>query len=280
MIEELQRFILSVDEGNLTRAAKKVFVTQSALTQSIHRLEKSLGTKLFMLKGKSLHLTTDGKAIYRIGNKIIELWEKAKDPDVRKILRPRYAIGAFDNAALRLSKFFQKNMHSESFEIELVINTSNTLLIQLQLGILDIAICVIDKKYSHQKGITLVKTFKEELIPVSSKIFRESMQSIPFILYNKGANTRDQIDTIFLKHKIKPKIFAESTSTTFMKELALLGSGVALLPENYIRAELSQKSLVKQQFPIKWQRTYGIYIQEQSELLKEKNLLMDIMKNF
>jgi DNA-binding transcriptional LysR family regulator len=279
MIEELQRFILAVQEGNLTKTAEKIFITQSALTQSIQRLEKALGTKVFIQKGKTLQLTSDGKAIYAIGSKISELWERAKYPEVQKILHPVYTIGAFDNAALQLGNYFQKNINSQYFDLELSISTSSNLLFQLQLGILDMAICVIDKKHTPPKNITLIKTFKEELIPVSFKKFSGSIHDIPFILYNKGAKTREQIDTTFFEHGIKPKIFAESTSTTFMKELALLGCGVTLLPQNYIRAELAQKSLIKQRLPLKWYREYGIYIQEKSKLSQEQNILKEIIKN-
>lgn len=278
MIEELHRFILVVREGNLTRAADKVFITQSALTQSIQRLEKSLGTKLFVQKGKSLTLTLDGKAVYTIGCRISELWERANNPEVRKTLKPTYTIGAFDNAALKLGNYFQKNMHSELFDLEITIGTSGNLFYQLQLGILDIAVCVMNDIYTLPTGISLIKTFNEELIPVSSKKFHGKLSDIPFILYNKEANTRKQIDALFAEKNIKPKIFAESTSTTFMKELALLGCGIALLPENYIRAELAQNSLIKQRLPVKLYRTFGIFINDQNKSPEKEKILEEISK--
>src|SRR6185503_16993883 len=101
MIEELRRFILVANNGNVTRTAEKMFITQSALSQSIKRLEKELKTKLFIQKGKTLHITSDGKAIVEIGTRIIDLWEKAKNKQMRQITKPHYTIGVFDNAALR-----------------------------------------------------------------------------------------------------------------------------------------------------------------------------------
>lgn len=277
MIEELRRFILAVQEGNITKAAEKTFITQSALSQSIQRLEKALDTKLFVQKGKYLHTTTDGLAVKTIGTKILELWENAKNPDIRRSIQQIYTIGMFDNAALLLGEYLQKNIHTDSFHLELIIDRTATLRSQLQLGIIDVAICVVDKKYAPPKGTLLKKSFIEKLIPVSSHMMTTPLDTIPFILYNKGSHTRDQIDAVFTKAGIKPKIFAESTSVTFMKELAQLGCGVALLPENFVKADIEQGTLVQQTLPITWTREFGIYTQEHGRLPLESTIMQEII---
>lgn len=278
MILELQRFILAAQEGNITKSAEKIFITQSALTQSIQRLEKILGAKLFIQKGKYLELTTEGKTLVVIGNKILQLWENAKNPELRNSHIPSYSIGMFDNAALRLGSYLQRTINDKSFHLELTIDNSIKLLTQLNLGVLDIAICVVSKKYVLPKNTITVETFSEELIPVSSKKFSGKLKSIPFILFNKESYTREQTDVIFAEKKIPPNIFAESTSTTLMKELAILGSGVALLPKNTVRSELHQGILTRQHLPAKWKREYGVYISEQSTLTKHHPIVESILK--
>jgi len=279
MIEEIRRFILVVNNGNLTRTAEKIYITQSALSQSIHRLEKELGTKLFIQKGKMLQVTTDGLAVAQLGTKILELWEKAKDAGLRQSFRPTYTIGLFDNAAIRLGKYFQKNKKQEGSNLELVIGTSKKLFSQLQFGILDIAICVIDNRTPLPNNILLLQTFSEALIPVGSKKFTNDIKEIPFILYNKDSYTRNFIDETFTKKGITPTIFAESTSVTFMKELAILGCGIALLPKNLVKSELQQGTLIKQNLPISWQREYGVYIQKDGRLQKDDAIVKEICKD-
>ncbi len=259
MIEELRRFIIVANEGNLTRASKLVFITQSALTQSVQRLEKEIGAKLFIQKGKYLELTPDGKALKSMGERIIELWDKAKDPKLRESFKPAITIGMFDNAAQRLAGFVQKNTPSQDFTLEFVIDNSGKLLTQLQLGIIDIAILVL-RNSPYPKEITCVRVFEEELVPVAGRVFSEPIEKIPFILYNKGSNTRDQIDEVFIKHGIKPKIYAESTSTQFMLELAQLNCGVALVPENLVKVPLKEKKLYRQDVPMSFIRNFGLLI--------------------
>lgn len=277
MILELKRFLQTAQEGNITKTAEKIFITQSALTQSIQRLEKELSTKLFIQKGKSLELTVEGKYLTVVGTKILQLWENAKDPELRIQTTPNYSIGMFDNVALRLSPFLQKNMHTNEFRLELIIDSSSKLLSQLKLGILDAAICITNKKIYLPKNVKLLQTFDEELIPVSSTKFTNDITNVPFIFYNKDSFTRQQTDDVFSEKNISPFIFAESTSTTFMKELALLGSGVALLPKNFIKTELVNGTLIKQNMKIQWKREYGLYINELGGLNKNNKFIRQMV---
>jgi DNA-binding transcriptional LysR family regulator len=278
MVIELQRFLLVANKGNITKSAEQLFITQSALTQSIQRLEKTLGTKLFIQKGKYLQLTEDGRAVATIAEKIILLWENAKDPQQREKQQQTFSIGLYDNAALRLGPFIQKNLSEKSLQLELTIEGSTALFTKLTVGILDAAVCVTSPKIIPPRNISLVQTFSERLIPVSSKKFTGKLETIPFIFYNKHSHSRQQTDLVFEKHKTNPRIFAESTSTTFMKELALLGSGVSLLPENFVRSEIAQGTLIKQKLPFKWYREYGLFSSNDSPLIKNHPLVMALVK--
>lgn len=275
MLEELRRFIIAANEGNLTRAASRVFITQSALTQSIQRLEKEMGAKLFIQKGKYLELTPDGKALKSMGERIIELWDKAKDPKLRESFKPTISIGMFDNAAQRLAGFVQKYTPSDKFALEFVIDNSGKLLSQLQLGIIDIAI-LVQRNSPYPKEITCIKVFEEELVPVAGKVFTEPVDKIPFILYNKGSNTRDQIDEVFTRKGIKPKVYAESTSSQFMQELAYLNCGVALLPDNLVNQALAEKKLIRQPLKFKWVREYGLFVHKNNKSTLVDSIVSEI----
>ncbi|HEX8932556.1 MAG TPA: LysR family transcriptional regulator [Patescibacteria group bacterium] len=276
MIEELQRFILVAQNGNLTKTAASLFITQSALSQSIKRLEKELNTKLFIPKGKALQITPDGLMVMEMGQRIIELWKKLKAPSTN-LTKPTLTLGVFDNAALKLGTYFQKSLQGENFNLELVIDTSGKLLSKLQYGIVDIAIAILDKNMYPDKNLILLKTFSEKLIPVAKQKFKADLKTIPFILYNKDSHTRKQLDDVFMKNGLQPNIYAESTSVTFMKELAILGSGVALLPENLITNDLQQGVLQEQKLPITFRRQYGIYITRHGRLTKDHLLIKNLL---
>ncbi|MDP2649755.1 MAG: LysR family transcriptional regulator [bacterium] len=279
MIIELQRFIFVIEEGSFTRASKKLFLTQPALSLSILRLEKEIGVKLFKRSGKTFVLTKSGQGIYQIAIQILKLWDRIKEnPSNLGGKIPLYSIGLYDNAALKLSKYFKQSFLKKDFSFEITIDGSRNLLQGIQNGIFDICICILSPDF-YFKNALLIKTFSENLLPVSSKKFNKSFSNIPFILYNKGSATRDSIDKVFLKNTIKPKILVESTNPGFMKELALWGCGVALLPKNFVKRELDQKKLIAQKFPFLFQREVGIYLNKDSVIKKDDLIIQRIIAN-
>ena len=63
-LNQLTYFLMVVDNGSVTQAAKKAFVSQAAVSKMIHQLENELGTELFIHEGRSLKLSREGKLFY------------------------------------------------------------------------------------------------------------------------------------------------------------------------------------------------------------------------
>ncbi|MFH1832832.1 MAG: LysR family transcriptional regulator [Candidatus Levyibacteriota bacterium] len=278
MLDELERFIMVVQEGSFTKAAKKLFITQPALSLSIKRLEHVFSKKLFKRLGKRIVLTSEGESIYHLGLQILKFWRKAKNKNTSQSF-PFLSIGIFDNAALRLSKYFQKKLTKNRFLFEIVIDRSKVLANGMKNGLYDICICVLDPNQNADSNYILVKKFSEKLYPVSSKIWKEKISESPFILYNQDSETRAYIDSIFLNRRIKPNIIVESTSPAFMKELAIGGCGIVLLPKNFVDLELKQKKLFIQKFPFIFKREIGLFLNKDSNLKETDETVREIMIN-
>lgn len=276
MITELKRFLNVCSTGSLTKSAKLLNITQPALSQSLQRLEKNLSTKLINRKNRQFFITEDGKAIYHMGEKLLRIWESMQDPALRKTKKISYTLGLFDNAAIQLAK--EIDYIKKPQLIELVIDVSSKLKLSLKQGILDMCIAVLDKNQKEVETANIIKTYFENLVPVSSKKFSSQLEKVPFLLYNKDSYTRAYIDEVFAKNSINPVIFAESTSITFLKELAMLGKGVALLPENFIANEIKNKLLVRQNFKLKWYREIGIFLHKESGLSQVTDFVKNIVE--
>lgn len=68
---QLEYFINICEENSISLAAKKLFITQSALSQQLLRLENELGTQLFLRQGNSLVLTESGREFQKSARKIL-----------------------------------------------------------------------------------------------------------------------------------------------------------------------------------------------------------------
>lgn len=74
-LKQLEYIIQIAEDNNITRAAEKLFITQSALNQQLLKLENELGTQLFVRARNNWHLTQAG-AIYVENAKSILLIKK------------------------------------------------------------------------------------------------------------------------------------------------------------------------------------------------------------
>ena len=77
-LRTLRYFVTVAQQGTMTGAAEKLFVTQPALSRQIADLERELGAPLFARKGKRITLTEDGELFYHRAVEIIEKADEAK----------------------------------------------------------------------------------------------------------------------------------------------------------------------------------------------------------
>lgn len=279
MIIDIQRFITVMQLKSVTTAAKQLHITQPALSLSLKRLEKELKQTLFIHSGRQLIPTQEAESFYRTAIRIVELWEAAKENSQQHTL-PSIRLGAYDNAALQLAHYVTKQLLQQTYHLEVVIDRSLPLLEDLSKGLIDICICVIENDIKIPTNAVLIHSFSEELLPVSKQLYTQALTTMPFILYPPGSFSRKSIDATFLKQGIKPYVIAQSTSPSFMKQLAVSGSGVTLLPNNFVQHELEEGILVKQNFPFKFERKVGIFLRKDGKLHRDDQLITDILSFF
>jgi LysR family transcriptional regulator for metE and metH len=73
MIERIHLAIIRevAQQGSLTAAAEKLFLTQSALSHSMKKLEQQLGTDIWLREGRSLRLTQAGQYLLAVANRLL-----------------------------------------------------------------------------------------------------------------------------------------------------------------------------------------------------------------
>src|SRR5437868_12579150 len=87
-VAQLRQFLVIADRGNLSRAAEALNVTQPGLTKSMQRLERAIGARLYMRRGRGVELTECGLALLRHA-KVIDSQLREAETEV-----PAYAGGA------------------------------------------------------------------------------------------------------------------------------------------------------------------------------------------
>jgi LysR family glycine cleavage system transcriptional activator len=160
---------------SFTKAAEELFITQSAVSRQIKALEDNLGLKLFERRPRSLTLTENGQALYRIATDVLDRLQSATD-QLRAETRARQlsitTTTGFASLWLipRLRRFTA--LHPD---IDVRISATTDAL-NLERSLIDLAI-----RYCKPESVPegAVRLFGEEMIPVCSRaLLREKTRPL------------------------------------------------------------------------------------------------------
>ena len=102
-LKQLQYIVTVAEEGNITSAAKKLYIAQPSLTSAVHELESELGITIFMRSNKGIKLTSEGEEFLGYARQVL---------DQTELIEERYA-----GKQTGKLKFFVSSQHY-SFAVE------------------------------------------------------------------------------------------------------------------------------------------------------------------
>ncbi len=171
---------------NISQAAKMMNISQPAITQSIKKLENTLGLPLFYRKHKGVELTDEGENLYEYIKNSIETMSNAENVFSRYIDldKGRIRIGGWDtlinNLLVQVIKEFTKKY--PNVEIYTYTGTTENLLQRLSNGELDILVCNLPENIKRYRNI--------EFIPINNARYC-FFGTKEFIKKNKIKNIKD-----------------------------------------------------------------------------------------
>lgn len=228
---------------NLTDAADRLYVSQSALSQFIKKFEQDNKLALFeRRKGRIVGLTLSGKKVYQQGLKLLDEYYKLETliSEEVKYQKGTLRIG-LHATILRLffTKFIPKFMvDNPQANIEIVEAGPRSLRQQLLEGRLQMAILVepvqLDKSLyeSHVLMETEVVAFMSPHHPLASvdHISWKDLQTHNYITYNHEDPLHDEIKHILSKEGTAPKPLFTSMSFDYLVESLQSNDLIAILP--------------------------------------------------
>jgi LysR family transcriptional regulator, transcriptional activator of nhaA len=250
----LRYFWAVAQDGNLTRTAERLNVSQSALSVQIRKLEHRLGHTLFERRGRQLHLTEAGRitldhadAIFATGRDLMGTLQQTGA--VRQAVR----IGALATLSRNFQiGFLRPLLGRDDIEVILRSGSAAELLRGLQALNLDVVLTnqvpemdaltpFIAHKLSEQH-VGLVGT--PELIGATRSV-ADLLARHPLILPTQGSSMRTGFDALAVQLGISPQIAAEVDDVAMMRLLVREGSALAVLPPIAVQDELASGSLIE-----------------------------------
>ena len=252
MIERIHlKLVKAVQEhGSLTAAAKELFVTQSALSHTVRKLEDNLGTKIWLREGRNLRLTQAGNYLINIANRVLPLLEHAEDKlkQISHGERGTLRIGMECHPCYQwLLKIVSPFLHSWP-DVDVDVKQ------KFQFGgvgaLLDYEIdLLVTPDPFYKAGLSFEPVFDYEQVLVLPKDHtlakRKYLQAADLrdltLLTYPVATDRLDIYTQFLNPAgVNPKKHKTSETTEIMLQMVACNRGVAAMPR-WLAEEYSQK---------------------------------------
>ena len=265
----LRYFRAVANEKNLTRAARILNISQSALSIQLRKLEESLGAKLFERQNKRLLLTETGhvtlgyaESIFRTGEELMDTLQN-RSVGRRQVLR----IGSVATMSRNFQMDILRPLVARS-DVELVIRSGSLreLLQQLEAHTLDFVFSNLPvprdartRWHSHlldQQPVSLVGRKSKKARRFK---FPDELKETPLLLPGLESNLRAAFDLLMDQAGIRPIIAAEVDDMAMLRLLARESSALALVPRVVVKDELRNGTLVERyRFPQIKKNLYAI----------------------
>lgn len=241
---------------SITKAAKELFISQSALSHYIQNVEKEMGIQLFDRSTSPLSLTYAGsRFLVYAQNMLLENQALKKEfSDITQDVKGKIKIGIpAERAAYMLPRFMPRfSAKFPSIELEVTTGTGPALLEKLKAGLLDMAILyIVDKTWL--KEFNCQELYKEEMVLCGKKgsvpaqyLLKGTGQILDLRLLNTVPvylETRDHVlrifcEDFFKKNRLTPTVKIELPSNTACYRMASTGLGLSIVP--YYTTRLAQ----------------------------------------
>jgi LysR family transcriptional activator of nhaA len=250
----LRYFWAVAQDGNLSRTAERLNVSQSALSVQIRKLEDRLGHALFERRGRALHLTEAGRitldhadAIFATGEELLGTLRETGT--ARQAVR----IGALATLSRNFQiSFVQPLLARTDIEVVLRSGSQAELLVALQSLALDV---VLTDQPPASDALTPFITHRLSQQPVSligtpallgeTRAVADLLRAHPVILPTAGNSVRSGFDALADRLNLRPQIAAEVDDIAMMRLMVREGHALAVLPAIAVRDELGSGMLAE-----------------------------------
>ena len=242
---------------SFSEAAGQLYITQSAVSQSIKLLEEKLGIKLFFRHTKVVKLTSEGKLLFHHieqAYNFIQAGEKRIN-ELHNLNEGEVIIGASDTICKYYLLPYFRTFHQLYPKIKIrVINRPSPVCVEmLKKGSVDVSVVNLSDQWEN-KGfdMRILKEIQDVFIAgkpflylKNRKVHLKELETYPVLLLEKNSTTRDFFDDLMIRHQISIIPEFELGSIDLLIELTKIGLGISFVMQDTVTSAISNDELFK-----------------------------------
>jgi DNA-binding transcriptional LysR family regulator len=253
-LSQLEVFLAVAREHRFSRAAEKLHRTQSAVSQTIRKLEDELGEALLDRSSREGVLTDAGQVLYEYAEKLLNLRHDAHESlaSLRELQKGKLVIAANEFTALYLLPVlaeFRRLHPMIKITVQRALGSripDDVLQHSAELGVLSYK--------PEEPQLHSVVTYLDELVlvvppkhPLASarEVSIRQLGAESCVAHIVSSPYREKVLQTFQKHKTPLHMGLELPTLQAIKQFVAMGNGVAFMPEISVEAELARGELVR-----------------------------------
>ncbi|WP_343249134.1 LysR family transcriptional regulator [Diplocloster hominis] len=257
-LSSYKTFYTVASTGNISKAAKELYISQPAISKSIRRLEDSLGVALFNRSSRGVTLTEEGQLLYQ---HVRTAFDTLSDAEDQLKLAGTLGIGQLRiGVSTTLCKYVllpylqQFILLYPHIKISITCQSTNQTLRLLEENRIDVGLI---GKPDNIKPLHFYPIGEIEDIFVATSSYMDNLklrsgssgpnilETATFMLLDKENMTRQYIDDYLLENKIQVHNLLEVTTLDLLIEFAKIGLGIACVIKEFVHPELEAEKLIQ-----------------------------------
>ena len=253
--------------GNISKAAKELYISQPAISKSISKLEDSLGVSLFTRNSRGVQLTSEGELLFHHTESAFEALSRGENElkRIKDFNIGHLRIGVSNTLCKYILLPYLKGFIEKYPHVKITIESQSTThtIAMLEQQHIDLGLIA---EPSSRKPLIFVPVMDIQDIFVSTKPYLDNLylregrntdifQTGNILLLDRNNMTRKYIDEYLSEHQIVPSQVLEVNTMDILIEFGL---GIGCVIREFVQEELDKQMLVT--IPMKWpikKRTIG-----------------------
>lgn len=228
---------------SFSEASKKLFISQSAVSQSIKTLERKLEQPLFIRSTKRVQLTPAGQTLLKHVEPAIHLLEKGESQilDANALGLGQLHIAASDTICRYFLLPYIQQFHMQFPDVPIKVTNATSLrcVELLSQGKADLIITNYPNSRMNNAYIQkIIADFQDVFIanpefldlPHTELSFND-ISKYPILMLERRSTTSEFLHGLFLQHQLELVPEVELSSNDFLMDLARIGLGIAFIPD-------------------------------------------------
>lgn len=254
-IETLKVFRDLSDTGSFSKTAELNYISQSAVSQQVKKLELVLKCKLYNRQAGRIALTPCGEKFYEAARKVASVYDGALK-SICALARDRQGdgirISTIYSAGIYIIQNYIKQFLAQNpgARISVEYRQFSQIYTDIASGRADFGFMACP--YRKSPGLVMLPVARDEMALIAGSgsplagrksVTMKDLEDMDFIFFDRAFPSRRYIDAFLKRYGVKPRVKMELDNIETIKSAVASGAGVSLLPRTAIREEENGISL-------------------------------------